>query len=471
MEFIGRNLDLAVLRRELDTSRASLMILYGRRRVGKSTLLLRSAADRTAIYFQATLVDDALNLAALKGEISRVLGEDPILDGITDWLGVLHYVAGRAEQQKGLVLSLDEFPYLVGGNPALPSIMQKFWDSKVAEKGALKIALCGSLISQMEDLLAERNPLYGRKTLARELLPLSLREAAAFVPNWEPADQIALFSVLGGIPYYLSLCDDSVSLTQNIERLFLDPSAVLQNEPEFLLRSEVNEPRRYASIAAAIADGATKPSEIVARVPGLKEVAQVSPYLVRLQQMRIIARERSLDADEHSRNLKYSLQDPIFRFWHNFVRPNLGALGRGFGVDVWKRSIQPFFNDYMGSAFETVAREHLRDHAQERFHVPASQIGRLWGSDFEIDIAGRLLDNSAIFGECKWENATIGTSVRKRLEEYVAKTRYAEDARTRHFVFFARKGFSDELIKAAELDSCIQLIGLNELVRAPRIEA
>jgi hypothetical protein len=139
MRFIGRDQDLAVLGRELDTDRASLMILYGRRRVGKSTLLQKAAADRTAIYFQATLVDDALNLAALKGEIFRVLGEDPILDGITDWLGVLHYVAGRAEERKGLVLSLDEFPYLVGGNPALPSIMQKFWDTKVAEKGALKI--------------------------------------------------------------------------------------------------------------------------------------------------------------------------------------------------------------------------------------------------------------------------------------------------------------------------------------------
>ena len=467
MNFIGRDLDLAVLRREFENDRAALVILYGRRRIGKSTLLQKAVASRNAIYFQATLVDDALNLAALKGEISAVLGEDPVLDGISDWLGVLHYVAGRAEEHRGLVLSLDEFPYLVGGNPALPSIMQKFWDTKAAEKGALKIALCGSLISQMEDLLAERNPLYGRKTLVREILPLPLREAAAFVPDWEPADQIALFSVLGGIPYYLSLCDPSASLKENIERLFLDPSAMLQNEPEFLLRSEVNEPRRYASVAAAIADGATKPSEIVSRVPGLREVAQVGPYLVRLQQMRIIGRERSLDADEHSRNHKYSLQDPIFRFWHKFVRPNLGALGRGFGADVWARKIQPYFNDYMGWGFETVSREHLRDHARERFGEPASEIGRVWGNDFEIDVAGRLFDNSAIFGECKWENTMVGESVRKRLEECISKTRYADDALAKHHVFFARKGFSDELQKAAALDSSIQLIGLSELVRAP----
>lgn len=466
-EFIGRKQDLAVLEREFDARRASLIILYGRRRIGKSTLIQQASLNRQAIYFQATLVDDSLNLAAFKEEISRSLGGDPVLDGISDWLGILHYVAKRAEQSKGLILALDEFPYLVGGNPALPSIVQKFWDSKVAESGALKIVLCGSLIAQMEELLAERNPLFGRKTLAREILPMSLREASEFVPHWDPADQISLFSILGGIPYYLGMCDPSQSLAENVQRLFLTPSAPLQEEPEFLLRSEVNEPRRYASVTAAIADGATKPSEIIARVPGLNEASQLSPYLTRLQQMRVIARERSLDAGERTRNLRYSLQDPLFRFWHRFVRPNLGALVRGFGADVWIRSIQPHLNDYMGPAFETAARDHLRDHAQERFGVPASEIGRLWGNDFEIDIAGRLLDGSTVFGGCKWENTIVGESIRKRLEERIARTRYAEEAHTRHLVFFSRKGFSDALRKAAEIDAGIQLIDLEELVGTP----
>jgi len=131
---------------------------------------------------------------------------------------------------------------------------------------------------------------------------MSLREAAEFVPQWEPADAISLFSVLGGVPYYLEMCDQSLTLPENIKRLFLAPSASLQEEPEFLLRSELNEPRRYASIAAAIADGATKPSEIVSRVHGLTGASEVSAYINRLQQMRIVARERSLDADERSRN-------------------------------------------------------------------------------------------------------------------------------------------------------------------------
>jgi AAA+ ATPase superfamily predicted ATPase len=193
----------------------------------------------------------------------------------------------------------------------------------------------------------------------------------------------------------------------------------------------------------------------------------VSHYIARLQQMRIVLRERSLDTDERSRNTRYSLQDPMFRFWYRFVRPNLSALARGFGDDIWMRTIKPHFNEYMGTAFESVCREHLRDHAQERFGVPAGEIGRLWGGDFEIDVAGRLLDGAAVFGECKWENAQIGEAVRKRLEEAIAKTRYAEEARSRHLVFFARKGFTDELRKIAETDAGVCLFEMEELVRAP----
>lgn len=466
-EFIGRRQDLAVLDREFSRPKASLAVLYGRRRIGKSTLIQRASLGRPAIYFQATLVDDSLNLEAFKKEIARALGSDPILDGLADWLGVFHYVAGKAEQKPGLIVALDEFPYLVGGNPGLPSIIQKFWDSGAAESGSLKIVLCGSLIAQMEELLAERNPLFGRMTLSREIGPMSLREAAEFMPGWDPANTIAMFSVLGGVPYYLAKCDSSLTVADNIKHLFLTPSAPLQEEPEFLLRSELNDARRYASVAAAIADGATKPSEIVSRVHGFTAASEVSPYIARLQQMRIVLRERSLDTEERSRNTRYSLQDPMFRFWYRFVRPNLSALARGFGDDIWMRTIKPHFNGYMGTAFESVCREHLRDHARERFGVPAGEIGRLWGSDFEIDVAGRLLDGAALFGECKWENAQIGEAVRKRLDEAIAKTRYAEDARSRHLVFFARKGFTDELRKIAETDAGVCLFEMEELVRAP----
>jgi uncharacterized protein len=158
-----------------------------------------------------------------------------------------------AESDGVLVAVSDPGPGLPQANAG--RIFEAFYTTKASGLGM-------SPIAQMEELLAERNPLYGRNTLAREILPMSLRDAAEFVPQWEPADANSLFSVLGGAPYYLDLRDQSQTLAENIKRLFLAPSASLQEEPAFLLRSELNEVRRYASIAAAIADGATKPSEI-----------------------------------------------------------------------------------------------------------------------------------------------------------------------------------------------------------------
>ena len=312
-DFIGRERDLTVIRKELDAARPSLMIVYGRRRIGKSTLLQEASKGRPSVYFQATRLEEPLNIAAFKNDIGQALGPDPELDGIGDWLGVLHHLARRAQKHPGLAVVLDEFPYLADGNQALPSVIQKFWDSGAPKDGSLKLVLCGSMISQMEELLSERNPLYGRRTLSLEIKPMPQRECSEFLPEWDPIDLITAHSIFGGIPYYLGLCDPTQSLATNIERMFLAPAAPLQEEPDFLLQSELREMRRYSSIIAAIANGATKPSEIIGRVAGLKDSAQLFPYMDKLMHMRIVERARSLDADEHSRDLPLRGGGPSFQ--------------------------------------------------------------------------------------------------------------------------------------------------------------
>jgi AAA+ ATPase superfamily predicted ATPase len=466
--FIGREQDLNTIRRELDVPQPSLVIVYGRRRIGKSTLLQHASKGRAAVYFQATRLEEALNLAALKGDIAQALGADPELDDISDWLGLFHHLARRAEKQPGLVVVLDEFPYLTDGNPALPSVIQKFWDSGAPKRGHLKLVLCGSTISQMEELLSERNPLYGRRTLSLEMKAMPLREASEFLPDWQPVDRIIAYSIFGGVPYYLSLCDPTRPLAANVERLFLAKSAPLQEEPDFLLQSELRETRRYSSIVAAIASGATKPSDIIGRVPGLKDGAQLFPYMDRLMHMGIVQRARSLDANENSRDSRYFVSDPLFRFWHIFVRPNLSALSRGFGRDVWQRRIVPNLPTYMGLAFEEVCREHVRSYAQERLGVPASEVGSIWGKDFEIDVAGVLLDGAVFFGECKWENAFVGESIRDSVLKSAARTSYGADAGVRHTLLFAKKGFAEGLRRLAQIDGSIHLFNLDDLVHAPK---
>jgi uncharacterized protein len=466
--FIGREGELAELANEFRAPRASLAIVYGRRRVGKSTLL-QHAAERQEkfVYFQATKVDESLNLEALKAEIARTIGADPLLNGIGDWTGVLHYMARAAELHRGLVVIIDEFPYLLDGKDTLTSIIQKFWDSKDAERGNLKIVLCGSLIAHMESLLSERNPLYGRRTFSLSLEPMSLREAVQFLPNYSVTDQIAAYATFGGIPHYLQMCDPDASLRENIDRLLLSKTGALFEEPEFLLQSELKEPRRYASIVAAIARGGTKLGQIVNRVPGFKDTAQITPYLEPLIRMRIIERVRSLDADENSRDNRYYVSDPLFRFYYRFILPNASPISLGFGRQVYERQIQPHLSEYMGWAFEQICRDHIRLHAQERFDVPASEIGKIWGPDFDIDVAGSLLDQSRIFGECKWENALVGESIHRNLLENISKSKFFTEGRTQNTIYFSRKGFTVGLQKLADTDASIQLIGTDELVKAP----
>ncbi len=254
--FIGREREVAALTRILTTSKPALVVLYGRRRVGKSTLLRHVVRNFDAIYYQATRVADGDNQDLFKRVTASVLGTDPILAGVTSWEGLLNYLAQHAGRRgRPLIVILDEFPYLCEGNAGLPSIVQKVWDGIRERRIPLVLVLCGSRISFMETLLAERNPLHGRQSAEFVIQPLTYREAARFVPRWSVEDRLRLFGVFGAMPYYLSLLDPATSLAANVQRLLLNEGAPLREEPTHLLQAELNQIARYASILRAIADG------------------------------------------------------------------------------------------------------------------------------------------------------------------------------------------------------------------------
>lgn len=463
--FVGREAELAALRSELEAPRASLVVVYGRRRVGKSTLLQEATATRPQVFYQASRLASSLNLEAFKGEIARSLGPDPLLDAVGDWLGVLHYLARAAERLPGLVVVLDEFPYLVEVDPPLPSVIQKFWDSGAARPGRLKLILCGSLIAQMEELLAERNPLYGRKTMALELGPLPLRDAARFFPRYPPDERLMACAVFGGVPFYLRLCDPDRPLAANVVSLLLTATGPLVDEPTFLLQAELRDVQRYASILAAIADGCTRSAEIVGRVREIADTRGLSPYLDRLARMRLIRVARSLDATEKERDRRYFVADPLLAFWHRFVRPNLSSVTRGFGAEVWRYQIAPHLDGWMGGAFEELCREHARRHAQERLPAPAQEIGQIWGADFDIDVAGRLLDGSALFGECKWWREPVGEGVLGLLAERAERAAYGRGAPRRYLALYARSGFAEAVrARSAAPGSPVALYGPEDLL-------
>jgi AAA+ ATPase superfamily predicted ATPase len=456
--FVGRAQELTRLRKELSLARPSLVVVYGRRRIGKSALLKEAAKDRPHVLYQATRVTPSLNLEGFKAEIARSLGADPLLDGLGDWLGVLTYLARKAAEMPGLIVVLDEFPYLVEGDQALPSIIQKFWDAVVANEGKLNLVLCGSMIAQMEDLLAERNPLYGRQTLPLEVKALPLRDAAGFFPDYPAENRILAYAIFGGIPFYLRLCDSSASLEENVTNLLLADAGALVDEPNVLLQSELRETQRYASILAAIADGCTKLGEIGGRVRDIKDSVSLSPYMKRLERMRLVRAVHSLDASPKSRDTRYFVDDPLVAFWHRFVRPNMSSVMQGFGPEIWRHQVAPRLDEYMGGAFEEICRGYARRHAQESLPSPAQEIGQIWGADYDIDVAGRLLDGSMVYGECKWRRGAIGADVLATLIERAGRTDYGRGVEDRYFVLYARTDFKTGVQERAKEDGRIVLL-------------
>lgn len=469
--FIGRSRELASLRAEFARAAPSLVIVYGRRRIGKSTLLREAARQGPEVYYQATKLDGAISLGQFQEQIASTLGEDPRQDGIADWLGTLRFLARLAERDaRGLVVTLDEFPYLVEADSALPSVIQKFWDSGYARSGQLKLVLCGSAIAQMQDLLAERNPLYGRKTLALDVGPLSLREAAEFFPDWSDEDRVIAYAIFGGIPYYLEMCDPHRSLWDNVHDLLLTRTGRLVDEPTLILGSEVTDPRRHASILLAVASGCTTLGQIAGRVKEANGSSGLTTYIERLSSLRLMRRENSVDATPRERDSRYVVTDPFLAFWHRFVQPSLSPIGRDHGREVLERRIRPGISEYMGMAFEEICREYVREHLQELTGVPAQVVGGLWGRpDFDLDVAGVDLDGSGVFGECKWTTQPIDMEVLGKLRRRVEEVRYGSEGPARHLLLFGRAGVDPEVAAEAARDPSLHVVSLGDLLR-PRTE-
>lgn len=463
--FIGRKRELRALGRELGVDRPSVVIVLGRRRVGKSRLLVEATRDRTTIYYQATKIAESMSLNLFKAEAERVVGADPLLDGVADWLGVLTYLEQvAASRMPGLTVVLDEFPYLCEADPALPSIIQKFCDAFREHGTVMNLILCGSKISFMEELLGEKNPLHGRQTFELEVGPLPFRDAALFFPEWTPEDRLRAYAIFGGIPYYLNLCDSGETLEANVRDLVLSMGAPLGDEPSNLLQAELREIIRYATILRAVADGCTASGDIIARVREIRDASALAPYVRKLEELRLIRIVRSLDASERERDRRYYLDDPFLAFWYRFYLPNASALAAGHAGDVWEHAIEPRLDDYMGGLFEWICRDYTRLFGREAMPAAPREVGQIWAKDFDIDVAGRLLDGVPFSGECKWWRGPVGLNVLERLRDATGRTAYFVGGAENHiYLLFSRSGFSKEL-RLRGADPHLRLLGPADLL-------
>jgi AAA+ ATPase superfamily predicted ATPase len=463
--FIGRHQEVSSLRKELDRKRPSLVTVYGRRRVGKSTLLAQATRDRDTIFYQATQVLGSMNLDLLKEEVGRTLDEpDAVLEGIEHWEALLSYIAQLATERPGLTLVLDEFPYICETVAALPSIAQKVFD-RISDRGVeFNLILCGSQISFMQELLGERNPLRGRQTHELELAPLTYREAAQFFPDWSAQRQLAAYGVFGGMPYYLQLCDPSSSFRENVEAVVLQPGAPLSNEAFNVLRAELTSPTRYASILEAVGSGCTTTGDILGRVRDISGGGALAPYIAKLEALRLIRITRSLDASPKARNRRYYITDPFLAFWYRFGLPNGSALATGHASEVYDHAIQPYFDGYMGDIFEWIAHQFVSHYGSEILSAPSKEVGKIWGGDYDVDVAATLLDDMVVMGECKWWDSPVGGNVLRDLQEDCRKTSYGKNASATHFLLVSKSGFTDELLELEHQSATLHLISPDELL-------
>lgn len=447
--FLNRERELAALDRLFHTAGAQLLVVYGRRRVGKTALLREFLKEIPHMYHLCARLPEPEQLVRLGEVVGRFAG-DPLLEenGFREWRQVFDYL-GRLKERFALVV--DEYPYLVEANPAMGSLWQKGWDEQLQASGIF-LVLMGSSVAMMEqETLAARAPLYGRRTGQLRLEPLPFRQARGFFPSYDFPDQLRAYAMLGGIPYYLERFEDGLPLRENLRRHILDISAVLREEAEILLREELQQPRIYFSILNAVAQGKRKLGEI-ANATSLPH-GTLTKYLSILQQLHLVQRETPTleSAPDKSKRGRYRIEDPYVHFWFRFVFRHRDRLEQGEEDWVADR-IMESLDHHAAGYYETVCAQAVREGLLDgRFPERYRTGGRWWHRNEEIDLVALDEDGGAVlFGECKWSARPVGRNV---LEELTAKSGLVQvpgpRQRERRYVLFSRSGFTDGLRRIA----------------------
>ena len=392
--FIGRQRELTVLQEFADSGRPELFVLWGRRRVGKTELLQRLCHGRRAVYFLAAQVRDKDNLRAFRDALAENL-DDPLAASVEfpDWTAALQFTAERAREER-LVVVLDEFPYLCEASKGLPSEIQRFWDTR-GKKSDLVLVLCGSQVSFMEEeVLAERSPLFGRRTAQRRLEPLAPADTLAFFPRWSMKDRVLAYAILGGMPAYLRRFDDARTLGENVMRECLRPEGFLFDEVQFLLRSELSNPATYNSLLAAIARGSDKVGDIALAV-GV-DTPHANKYLSTLRELRLVERDVPLtDPDPlRSRRGTYRVADRFLAFHFRHIQPHVSLIHAGRGGKVLEELVLPDFDRLYDEARVDFVLAHLASEAAGLVGSEIVETGRFAGT--LVRAAARTADGRGV---------------------------------------------------------------------------
>ncbi|MDK2902009.1 MAG: uncharacterized protein PWR14_913 [Thermosediminibacterales bacterium] len=455
--FIGRKYELGTLNKLYNEDKFHFIVIYGRRRVGKTTLLTEFSKDKPSIFFVAEEYNDKIALDSFSDRILSYFGLGGLVSRFESWEKAFLFLAEQAKDKR-LVVVIDEFPYIVNSNKRIPSLLQNLIDHYL-KYTKLFLIICGSSVSFIEkEVLGYKSPLYGRRTAQLIVEPFNFFESRDFFPNYDFENQVIAYGVLGGIPQYLSNFDDTKDIYENIKTKILDKASYLYEEPKLLLKQEVREPALYNSIIEAIASGSSKLNEISTKV-GV-DTDKCSKYISTLINLKILEKITPVGLKEKSRKSIYKIKDNFFRFWYRFIFNNKALIEQGLVDEVIEKKIKPFINNFIGTVYEEICIDYLKIlNKNKALPFIFEKIGKWWGNnpykkcEEEIDIIA-LDEDNIIFGECKWQDRKIDMAVLNVLIEKSALFSY----RNKYYVLFSKRGFTGDVINFAEHHSKVFLI-------------
>ena len=471
--FVGREKELAQLNRMYAKNGFQMAVVYGRRRVGKTTLIDAFASDKPTLYFTAQQRSSLQNLVHFSRAIYSFFGLPGDTGAFPDWRSAFSFIADVAKQRddEPFLLVFDEFPYAAETEPSLPSVLQIAIDHGLSATN-VRIILCGSNEGFMEgEVLGRKSPLYGRRTMQLKVKPFDCFDAALMLPGLSPEQSITYYSTFGGTPYYLAQIDAGATYEENVTELLFDTSGILYEEPLMLLRQELREPALYNSILDAIGSGETSPKRIAERA-GVN-ASSMSKYLKMLLDLGIVKREVPFGENSStSRRALYTLEDPFFAYWYAFVSKSVGAIEAGAGsAAACGSAFGQALQTYVGRQFEAVCGQWVvRANAKGELPFLASSFGRWWGTDSrdktetDIDLIAADKESKAILlGECKWRNSFNESRAVELLER---RALLVKGYSRRSFFLFTKEPVSESTQKKAKARDDLTLVTAGEMFEA-----
>lgn len=445
-EFIGRKRELNLLTRLNEREGAQFLILYGRRRIGKTRLIQHWANTREdsqpVLYWMATQTSTTRQLRSFSQTLLRFSNPQSHIPpdfSYQSWETALMQVAQLAQQER-FILILDEFTYVMQADSEVPSIIQKVWDHHLQQSN-LFLILTGSLAGIIQRTALDYHaPLYGRATARLKLQPLPFGALSQFLPNMSAEQRIAIYALAGGIPAYIKQFDDSLTIRDNLHECLVSPANIMLNDAVFLLREQLNDPRNYIAIIETIAAGYHRLTHI-AKMAGMP-TNHVAKYLAVLRELGYVQRvvPATIRHPERSKKGRYVISDPYLRFYFRFLQPHLGEIeyGRVKGVVDY---LETHLIDYIGAyTFEELCREWINIKVDlDEFPFLPERAGSFWSRQAQVDVvAVNWRTKDILLGECKWGRQAQGRKVVDALINKTAKVVPKEGDWTVWYAYFTR---------------------------------